>query len=206
MTTNNSSTGGPLVPGSSSPTLLQDNALLDFFTGWIVGMTELDPALVRPRWQENPPNQPTIDQSWAAVGVENAPADWDAWVRHVPDHPDGDGSDVLQRAQEIELLCSFYGPLAQTNAELLRDGCSIAQNRELLRTQGMSFVGVGTIRPVPALINNQWYFRLDMSVTVRRYVVRVYPVLNLESVNGTVVNEVKYDDVPETFPFNVPNN
>lgn len=203
---NDSSTGGPLVPGSSSPAIAQDDTFTDFITRWVGGITGIEGDLIRPRWQVNPPNQPTVSQSWLAIGVTDIEGDWDAWERHVPSQPTSNGSDLLQRTEELTLLCSFYGPAAQANSALLRDGLSVAQNRELLRPQNMSLVGVGKITSVPALINNQWYFRLDMSVTLRRYIVRVYPILNIESVNGTVVNEVEYDDLPETFPFNIPNN
>ncbi|WP_374991956.1 phage neck terminator protein, partial [Burkholderia multivorans] len=89
--------------------------------------------------------------------------------------------DTYIRHQDIDVLCTFYGPRAKGYAQRLADGLAIPQNREQLQLQDMAFVGVGAIRPVPDFVNQQWVRRYDMTVTLRRKITRTYSVLNLKS-------------------------
>ncbi|MNJ82492.1 hypothetical protein D3C77_819390 [compost metagenome] len=52
----------------------------------------------------------------------------------------------------------------------------------------MAFVGASDILPVPELVNQQWVRRYDISIQMRRQVVRVYPVLNILSAEPTIVD------------------
>lgn len=304
MNANTSATGGYLQPIASPPNQenLQDDVLTDLFQEVVVKVTNMDPTLVRPRWQPSPPAQPDVSVSWAAIGIAETRPDvfpsithlaqtygqilggavataeqtialWQAitdgcfmltvdggdpvgvqgvnfsaatsltevaalvtsamsaqglpvvcnWVKPqftltgLNNGDDvgpmlvfeeagtdlssrmllsaetlhaqvlgSDGCDQLARDEEIELRLSFYGPDAGKNGSATRDGLGIAQNREQLQLRGMNLVEVSGLLNVPAFINNKWYQRMDLTVTVRRRIVRTYPVLHLNSASGTI--------------------
>jgi len=178
---NTSATGGYLGPASSSVPV-EDDALEDFLQGVVAAITGIDGTLVRPRYQDNPPTLPGPDITWAATGVmPDRRRDTFAVVDH---DSTGDGADDLIRHEEIDLLCSFYGPGAGGAATELADGLQIAQNREVLIAAGMDFVGSDGPRRVPEQIKGRWLQRQDLTVTIRREVRRQYPILNLLSVTG----------------------
>lgn len=172
-----SSTGGYLAPAVASPPL-EDDALDDVLHDLVAGVTGLPGAMVRPRWQPTVPKQPEPSVNWCAIGVTTQDNDAGPAIQH---DPTGDGSDVYQRHQDVELLCTFYGPAAKGYAQRLIDGLAIPQNSEQLGLNDMKFVSAGTIRPAPDLVNQQWVRRYDVTVTLRRKITRTYPVLNLLS-------------------------
>lgn len=179
---NTSATGGYLVP-AASPAPLEGQSLNRFLQQFVVGITGLDPTLVRPRWQPEPPNMPAVDATWVAIGITSRRADTFAAI--VRD-PTGDGADTVQRHEEFDLLCSFYGPAADDTASMLREGLSVAQNREPLGLADMGLVSVSDTMAAPALINDRWQYRLDMTVTIRRQIRRTYPVLSILTAGITV--------------------
>lgn len=183
--TNTSATGGYLTP-ASSPTPLEDAALVAFFQAIFVGITGIAGNLIVPRWQQTPPNYPAIGMNWMAFGIVNRKADTFAYEQYFG----AANVDYLQRNEELEFLCSFYGANADGNAALLRDGLQVAQNREQLLLNGMALISCGDILAVPALQNMQWSYRVDMSVFIRRNIVRVYPILNLLSAPGTISEDI----------------
>ena len=206
MTDNTSATGGPLTPsgeivfvgsgdiefegagpiewlgvGPAPP--LEDDALDDFFQALVVGVTGLEGQYVRPRYQTEPPNLPPVTRSWAAVGVVNRIRDTYAAIQH---DPAGEGWDSVSRGEDLELLCSFYGPNCQGLGAMLDDGLMVAQNREVLFHSGMELTATGDLRKVPELVKERWYLRADLSVFLRRQVVRYYPVRSLISALATI--------------------
>ena len=113
---------------------------------------------------------------WCAFGVQEQEPDAGPAIHH---DGTGDGHDTYIRHQDVDVMCTFYGPRAKGYAQRLADGLAIPQNREQLQLQDMAFVGVGPIRAAPDLVNQQWVRRYDMTVTLRRKVTRRYSVLNL---------------------------
>lgn len=188
---NTSATGGPLIPAASPPAPypvpLQGEALDDFFQAVIVGITGLDPKLVRPRWQQEPPNLPNKGATWMAIGMVEAIPDTNAVELH---NVDGLGTNELQRHEELDLLLSAYGPLADAAMAQLRDGLQIAQNREVLQLAGVGHIETGHPRIVPEYVKDVWLRRVDMHWRVRRGVIRTYPVLSLLSAQGTLNTEI----------------
>lgn len=174
---NTSATGGYVQPVSTD-TPEEDLALDVILQGMVAGITGLDGAMVRPRWQPVQPRVPEADVTWCAVGVTLIRPDDNAAITH---DPTGDGADNLVRHEDIELLATFYGPQAAMRAAMLRDGLQIAQNREALTASGIGFVTAGDVRAVPELVNQQWIRRQDLPITLRRIVRRTYPVLNILS-------------------------
>ena len=172
-----SSTGGYLAPAVAAPPD-EDDALDDLVHDLIAGVTALPGDLVRPRWQPTVPKQPEPSVDWCAFGVQEQEPDAAPAIQH---DGTGEGHDTYIRHQDIDVLCTFYGPHAKGYAQRLADGLAIPQNREQLQLLDMAFVGVGVIRPVPDLVNQQWVRRYDMTVTLRRKITRAYAVLNLKS-------------------------
>lgn len=183
-----SSTGGYIAPAGTPP--LEDDALDDFMQALVVGITGLPGASVRPRFQQEPPNIPAAGTDWAAIGITHRRADTFAVEQH---DSTGQGTDTLIRHEELDLLCSFYGPAAQSNGARLRDGISIAQNREALQLAGMGLISVGDLTKAPEMIKNRWLNRADLMVAIRREVRRSYPVLNLLSLTGALKSKTVTD-------------
>ena len=161
----------------------------DFLQQWVAAVAYLDGTLVRPRWQVEEPNLPDRHIDWATLGiVETRPiGPYAAVIRHPNGGPDHQGLDEIRRHEEFDLLVSFYGPHASHYAANLHNGLSIWQNYAMLRLAGMAFVEVGPSTSVPELIRMQWTNRVDKALTLRRYIRRFYPVLNLLSAQARVV-------------------
>lgn len=174
---NDSSTGGYLAPAVDAPPA-EDDALDNLVHELIAGIAALPLDLVRPRWQPTVPKQPEPSVNWCAFGLQEQEPDAGPAIQH---DGTGDGHDTYLRHQDIDVLCTFYGPSAKGYAQRLADGLAMPQNREQLQLQDMAIVGVGAIRAAPDLVNQQWVRRYDMTVTLRRKITRTYAVLNLKS-------------------------
>ncbi len=173
---NTSATGGYLAP--TAPVPPDDDDLDNLLQELVAGVTGLPGEMVRPRWQPIVPKQPEPTENWCAMGVSVQMNDSSPAIQH---DPAGDGSDTYTRHQQIDLVCSFYGPSAKGYAQRLADSMSIPQNSEQLALNGMKFVRASDIQPVPALVNQQWNRRYDLTLTLRRKITRTYTVLNLLS-------------------------
>lgn len=184
---NNSATGGPLLP-AAAPAPLEGQALNRFLQQWLVGVGNLPPKLTFPRWQAEPPDIPQNATAWQAFGITARRAD-----TFPAESFDADTGTTLLRNEELDLLCSFYDTgtngEADANAAFLRDGLLIPQNLEPLFIRGMGLVDVGPLVALPTLVKLRWLYRVDMRVTVRRMVERVYPVLTVLSADVGLVAE-----------------
>lgn len=175
---NTSATGGYLLPTSAAP--MDDQALDRYFHDLFVGVLEIDPRLMRPRWQVQPANMPANGTDWVAQGVTTRRDDTVASQIF-------DGTQmIVSRNQEMDNLLSFYGPDASATQALLRDGLSLDQNREAINLIGLVLVKVGDPRNASLLINERWQKRIDVVVTFRRLISRTYPVESLLSAAGTL--------------------
>ena len=182
---NDSTTAGYLTPVGAAP--LDDQALDRFFHDLFVGLTGLDPTLVRPRWQQDPGNFPPRTTSWLAQGITDVKDEGIAWKGY-----DASGNYVVQRTQVLTNRLSFYGPGASALEGLVRDGLQVEQNRASLQAQGFGLVRVGDPRAMPLLLNEQWVKRIDVPVQFRRTITRTYQVLALESAQVGLASEDGY--------------
>jgi hypothetical protein len=180
---NTSSTGGYLTP--TSIPVPEDDALDDTLQEVFVGLTGLDPSLVRPRWQPVDRKMPNVDVDWCAFGVTEDEPDADAVVQHVQAGTER-GADKLQRTEVMRVMATFYGPNAKGYAKIARDGLYIPQNRSQLEIALLAVITTGTIRAVPEQINNQWVRRYDLPLVFRRTVQRTYAIESLESADVTL--------------------
>src|SRR5690348_11528259 len=100
--------GGNLPPN--------DDALAGILQEMIAGVTGLDPTLVRPRWQPQPPTQPQASTLWCAFGITGyTPFDYPQWSQD-------DTSGTQHRYERIDAMATFYGPQSSWYAGILRDG------------------------------------------------------------------------------------
>lgn len=186
-----------LQPSVNSPPL-QGQALNQFIQGWmagVIGAANLDPTLIRPYSQSEPPVVPISGVVWMAFTQHAEDSDTFTYQQ-----ANADGSGVtMQRHETIAVLCSFYDTgtngLAAFLASLLRDGISILDNLEpLLPDFGM--VGCDPEVAVPSLLNTLWLYRVDLPFKLRRQVTRVYGVPNITSAVGTVNTDTGLPPVP----------
>jgi hypothetical protein len=174
---NTSATGGYLRQ-TTGPV---DN--LDFrrFVGTVlVGISGFAPELVRPAWQPNPAPIPGIDTDWMAFGQTSRRVDFDAYQAEKTD-----GTLTTQtRHEEIDFVLTFYGPNCLGKASELRDAADITQNQSALYLAGMAIVDFTDITHAPELVNERWFDRCDMTMTIRREIRREYRILNFVSAYG----------------------
>lgn len=184
-TPNTSASGGYLRPSTSSP---YPNGLTfkQFLQTVLVGITGFDPTLVRPEWQRNPPKQPDGDINWLAFGFGKIKADANAVIGITPATASPPNANFTLRHEELEIKCTFYGPNGDDNSSALRDGFEISQNRESLRSVNMNFVETTEAMRVPDLVNEVWIDRWEMSVILRREIIRVYPILTFATASGII--------------------
>lgn len=176
---NSSATGGYLTQTSSS---IDGQALRRFLQSVIVGVTGLNAALVRPMWQQNPPPIPSIDVDWCGFAIMTQRPEKGAFHEQL----DAGGATLL-RHEELDLLCAFYGPNCLVNAGLLRDGLElIAQNREQLFLAGMGVNGFSDITHAPELVNDRFFDRADITMTIQREIRRSYDILHFVGASGNV--------------------
>jgi hypothetical protein len=149
----------------------------------VVGITGLNGSLVRPRWQATPPQQPDPTVTWCAIGITGRAALDFPYIYHDSTGNNGDGQDVMQRQERIEVLASIYGPNAQQVAAELRDGLYIRQNTAPIRAYGFALYDVGDMVVTADLVNTQWIPRVDMPIRLMREIDRAYPILNLETLS-----------------------
>ena len=178
---------GYVQPTPDSPPYLEDYDLEHFLQQMVFGITGLPTNMVRPRWQELPPKSPERTVDWCAIGIqEETPDDNAAFIHHGYSTQNQLGYDEMQRHEELHILASFYGPHCRGNAHLLRDGLSVAQNRDAMMINGMGFVASGSVRQAPELVNMAWRRRYDFDFTIRHVAVRYYPIRNLLTAHGLI--------------------
>lgn len=182
--TNNSATGGYLNQKNS---FLSDDNLMNAVQEMIVGVLDMTPTLVRPRWQPTPPRQPDPTTDWIAIAIiSRTSTDYP----HIQ-HGNNNGPDTLTRWTTLNLLASMYGPNAQRIAEQLRDALYIAQNFEHLNTLGVRMRDAGELTAVPELTNNVWVNRADLPITLVMEAQRTYDIRDILSADVSVHTEAE---------------
>jgi hypothetical protein len=165
-----SSTIGYLQPIPSSLPL-EDIYLQRFLQAIVVGITGMDGRWIFQRVQPDgePANIPNFGVDWAAVGEMNRSRDTFPFV----------SENSVSRLEVLTVLCSFYGPNAKKNAEILVMGFGLAQNREFMTTQGYAFVSCDDSITTMDMHHERWVPRVDVQFHLRRAVTYLYNILNL---------------------------
>ena len=172
LSNNTSTERGWLIPTSGDPDY--DEALDRLLSQWMRNVSGLSAGMVRPRWQKDQPPLLPVETNWCAFGVIGwSGDDSPAFTRQTDD-----GSQ-LWRHETIECMASFYGPAGMVYASRFRDCISVPQNNAALNALGLSLGDYTGLTPFPELINQQWVRRYDMTVRLRRKVVREYGIKSL---------------------------
>ena len=178
---NTSATGGYLADVTPPA---EGVALRRFIGELLRGVTGLPGDMVRPSWQENPPPMPAYGTDWLAYGVTARRVEaGDPWQA---ERADGSGS-YLRRHESLDVQVTAYGANAEGILAALRDGLDVAQNREQLFLANVTVVECGQIIHAPELVNERWWNRADMTVTLRREVRREYPILHFVGADAKIV-------------------
>ena len=182
---NDSSTGGYLQPADQPE---YDIPLEDIFQPAIVGITGLPGSLVRADFQVETSNLPSFDTDWCAFRVTVVSHDSDAHVKHDP-ILQSDGASTVSRDEELELKTMFYGPRGGMYLSRWVNGLSVDQNRWPLMQHGVKFRGVGRPANIPALLQNQWVRRVDLTTQFARRTHIIYPVRTVVGIDIDIDNE-----------------
>lgn len=178
---NDSSTGGYLLPTSTAP--INDEALDDLFRGVIAAVSGLAPRFVVRRFKDEPGAPPQFDGTWAAVGVLAINDD---------DFPyqamQADDTYKLVQHEVLQVMASFYGGKAQQAARAARNGLQIGQNRDALTAAGIVLQDVGNPIRAPELINSRWSNRIDVTFTFKRQTTDTFAILPVATVVGSITS------------------
>lgn len=174
---NTSANVGYIQP-TYKPDVLEGAALQDFLHDWLVGVSNVQKPMIRPRWQPEPPNIPDVKTDWMAFGIVDRESSTFPYEGH-----DGTnlGHNTMIRHEQLTVLISVYGPNADITAHLIRENAMVAQNREVLFKKGFAVKSIGGFRAAPEMIKQQWMYRVDFEIVFNRKIEIVYPILNIAS-------------------------
>lgn len=175
---------------SSTSSVLEDDALLDFIQVWITGISGIQGQLVRPKWQTEPANIPNIGTNWIAFGIIKRTPD-----TFIVEQPKG-GYNETQRHEVITFRCYIYGPNNGKISSELRDGMQVSVNHEYLSQQSMGLVETTEPVNVPEFIKGKWYQRQDFDVLIKRQIKRVYQVPTVLTADIGLNNEHYVTNIP----------
>ncbi|WP_422615496.1 phage neck terminator protein [Photorhabdus luminescens] len=172
MMSNGSDKAGWLTPVTSGPEY--DDELERILSRWVIGVSGLSDDKVRSRWTSAQLPPLPADDDWCDFVITDFVADALPAFENQTDE-----GTKLWRHEEIVCLISFYGPNSQRYGARFRDGLAVSQNNDELERFGLSVNKLSRLTSLPELINNQKVRRYDMTITLRRKVVREYGVKSL---------------------------
>ncbi|MFS7251252.1 hypothetical protein AB6869_09945 [Rahnella rivi] len=141
----------------------------------------MDKNLVYPRWTDPQIQIPKNGITWCAFGVTTVPEDDN------PAYIQSDESAEQWSHESVDILCCFYGPRGMATATQFRDGLFVSQNNTELKRVGMTFKQCSRVLNLPELINNQWIRRYDLSVQLRRKIIRTYDIKSVLDTNNSII-------------------
>lgn len=164
-------------PGYLTPTSTPqayDEDLERELSRWVKALSGLPDGMVRPRWTPVQAAMPAQNVNWCGFGIIGfTNDDSPAFVQQ------SEEGAQMWRHEVIECLASFYGPGGQRIATQFSDGVSVNQNNETLNASNLSLYDISRLTPAPELINSQWVRRYDLTVRLRRKVIREYGIKSL---------------------------
>ncbi|VXD05803.1 conserved hypothetical protein [Enterobacterales bacterium 8AC] len=154
-----------------------DEALERNLSRWISAVSGLPGKMMFPRWQPQEKTRTLPDSAyidWCAYGILSVTSDDNPALTNTTDT----GTE-LWRHETIECLISFYGPVGQRSSIQFRDGITIPQNNSELTALNLSLGDYGRIMAVPEFISDQWIRRYDITVRLRRKIIREYGIKSI---------------------------
>lgn len=168
-----------------------DDAMNDVLQRMVVGITGLPGAMVRPRFQRNPPDMPENEVDWCAIGaMDIEPPEGLPDRVHNPAGDGGAGTTTLSGIEVVNVLASFYGPNAMRYGTTLRDGLTLAQNQDELAVDGsFGLIWFGPLRLASGIQNTDFRARYDIAIRLRHRFERTYGVRNITEISGKIVTD-----------------
>lgn len=191
----------PFITPSDIDGELNDELLQDGLQSIVVGLTGMSGTLVIPRFQQNPPDMPGLDVTWAAIGLTKKSRWTFAFEKHFPSTVGGQPStSKVIREEDLWVLTSFFGPNGDAMSELFSMGFQIATNRQAMQQLGFAFIESMDSIPRPDMINEQNRVVYDVEFRVRRRQGYTYAVQEFTSVGVVII----LDDPTQSFTITVP--
>ena len=108
--------------------------------------------------------------------------------------------------EELDILCSFYGPNGEKYQSWCRRGLYIEQNVAVFRANAVGMVSTTGFTRSAEFFKERWWPRSDMTVTLRREVRYNYSVLNLLQAHGTITAQPpgRSPTITDTFDTGAP--
>ncbi|WP_293797220.1 hypothetical protein [uncultured Pantoea sp.] len=175
---NDSTQPGYLTPLSAPQDY--DEPLERELSRWVKALSGLPDGMVRPRWTPVQAAMPAQNVNWCGFGIIGFTSDGS------PAFVQSEDDAQMWRHEVVECIASFYGPSSQQTASLFRDGMQVPQNNVELNRYQLSFFDASPLTSFPELINNQWVRRYDVTVRLRRKVVREYGIKSIVDGNVTI--------------------
>lgn len=180
-----STTLGYITPSTEDST---DRPLEDIFQAAIKGITGIPGKYVRPQAPDVIANLPEVNVDWVSFRVSVTEFDFDAHQQHQPALLTT-GGNVVSRDERLDLVMSFYGPLAHRYVNRMVNGLAIDQNRWVLMDSGIKLIGIGQPVNLPSLLKEKWERRLDLTTTFSRRLHTNYPVRTVVEAGLGIDNE-----------------
>jgi hypothetical protein len=212
-----------MVVSLTSPNILQPNTsvaplegqdLNRFFQIWLVGLSGLDPTLVRPERQDEPPNIPDAGQAWCSFNWDRISSDTFPFIGFKT----GGGNTFrdLQRHEMLVLNADFLdlgtNGLASFYTALVRDNLIIDDNVAYLQSNGFNLRSASDIEILPVIFKSRWKYRERLPIYIKRNVERQYNTLQTQQasvaiqVDGLFVTGFPSSNIPPFTPFVPPFN
>ncbi|MDR5616911.1 hypothetical protein [Arsenophonus sp.] len=169
MSNNSSTEAGWLTPFDDNA--LYNESLNRLLSRWVGGVSGLPMRHVLPRWQCDPAPLQSPDTNWCAFGIIDITSEPNPAMVNQRDE-----SSELWQYETLTCMASFYGKDSMYYAARFRDGLMLSQNNAELNKSNLTLGNFSQITAFPELINNQWVNRFDITVYLRRKVVRRYHI------------------------------
>lgn len=140
---------------------------------------QIEPEFVRPAWQPVETGYPDIGVNWVSIGVRHVEPDVTSQNVQVDEN-----TIAVHRHETITFMASFFGEGGYTLATLLREACTLWQNRVILQNNGIEIKEVKELVRLPELVNQQWQNRVDFTLLLRRHSIRLYESKALASMGS----------------------
>jgi hypothetical protein len=179
--------------------LMDDQDLARYLQQMVAGITGLDPTLVRPSWQPEPPDEPEVGTTWCSIRKEDFDPETFAWEGNT--NVNGQDVHLVVRHEMVNLVAQFQGPQSERTADFLSLGFQLAQNREYFTRSGYGFVESGKKVVLPLSRNERYLYVVDLPFTLRRRQQVDYAVHPLTGATAELI----VDQPPAVYPLVVSN-
>lgn len=182
MSNNTSTESGWLTPTNSDP--VYDDALDQLLSEWICNVSGLSAEQVGTRWTKD--NLPILsaENNGCMFGITGCSAEGSPVFTCQTDE-----DTQFWRHERLECMASFYGPEGMSFAARFRDGTAVPQNNAELNGRGLVLENCSGLTLFSELINQQWVRRYDMTIHLRRKVIRKFGIKSLVEAPVTFLGE-----------------